>query len=189
MTISKRALQSFDRLVANDPEGALFQICAAIEETAKREGRPKGKKGYKAWVADNIPIITAIGIGPALAGIRIAYSHPELPATLDGAHGFEDIVYHVVRCGLYHAASLPTDVHITENQIGADSTGALLIPKHLVTGLVVAVIASPSNAGETSSSRHFFEVSGVRFDLDSQWGRRDDLLKELMAARSSMPTP
>jgi hypothetical protein len=188
MSITKRVIDAFAKMVANDPDGALFQICAAIEKTAKRERRPKGKKGYKAWVSDNVPIITAIGIGPALAGLRVAYSHPELPPSADGAHGIEDIIYHVVRCGLYHDASLPTDLQITEDKVGSGQAGELLIPKNLVLGLIVAVAASPANANEQTTTGYFFSIADTRFELDKVWGKRASLLTQLKTLRASPGT-
>jgi hypothetical protein len=151
MSVGKRVTEAFDKMLANDPEAALFQICAAVEHTAKGEGRPGGKTSYKSFLTDNIPIICAIGIGPALAGLGVPYTHPTLPATPDGSSRIEDIIYHVVRCGLYHEASLPGDIRFTKKVIGAAQDGTLNLPEMLVTGLIVAVVASPVNVNEHTS--------------------------------------
>ena len=71
VSIGKRVSEAFEKMIAGDFESALFQICAPIEETAKREGYSAGKKGYKAWLKDSIPLITTIGIGPALTGLSV----------------------------------------------------------------------------------------------------------------------
>lgn len=176
MSIGKRVIEAFDKMVASDSEGALFQICAAIEETAKREGRKRGRGGYKEFLSDNIPIIAKIGIGPALAGIEIRCNHPELPKSSDGTYKIEDIVYHLVRCGLYHSASLPDGLHITDNRIGSDKEGNILIPKTIITGLIVAVVASPANKNECIKSNHYLSFEDKKYFLNDLWGEREKIM-------------
>lgn len=175
--VGRRVSKAFEELLRNDPGEALFEICAAIEGTARREGLPHGH-GYKQFVGNNLPIISGIAFGPALSGLRVRYSHPELPATSDGIATLEDIVYHVFRCGLYHTGKLPDDIEFTDHTVGAKN-GVLFIPKMVVAGLIVAVVASPANAGGRTSPSYFFERSGKRYVLNNLWGRREQLLVDL----------
>lgn len=186
MSIAKRVTQAFERMLECDPESALFQICAAIEETSRREGRAKGRRGYKAFLTANVPIICGVGLGVPISGLRLGFRHPDLPETEDGTAAIEDIVYHVCRCGLYHAASLPDSVRFTDNQIGSDSDGHLLLPLMFVNGLILAVVASPANAKEKTMSGYYVSVNGERFDLNESWGKRVDLTTRLkeMARRT-----
>ncbi|MCA0375263.1 MAG: hypothetical protein LCH84_06315 [Gemmatimonadetes bacterium] len=183
MSIEKRVNQAFQAIVRGDPEEALFQICTAIEATAKLESGAGGKKSYMTWIERNIPVICAIGIGPALAGLRFGFAHRDLPPSKDGSHSLSEIVYHLMRCSLYHASGLPDHIRITENQIGPDDHGHLLIPKFLIVGLIYAVVASPANAGVATTTGHFVTVDGVRYNLDAQWGQRDKLVNTLVTAR------
>ena len=179
MTVAKRVSESFAALLKGDTESALLHICAAIEATARLEAGAKGKKGYKHWVRSNTPLITAVGIGPALAGLRIAYSHPELPPSQDGSHDLGDLIYHVVRCSLYHEGALPDNVQLTDNQIGSNPSGDLLLPRNIVLGLLVAVVASKANVGLNIDPGHYFTAHGKRFVLTQYRGRRSALTKEL----------
>jgi hypothetical protein len=184
MSVRKRVEEAMGKIIANDPEAALFQICAAIEETSKREGRrPAGKKGYKEFLGHWMPIISGFGLGHMIRGLKIPYSHPKIPASPDGSCKFEDIVYHVVRCGLYHSASLPNDIVFTENELGGGNTspvGALKLPTRIVTGLIMAIVASPANAAETCDPGYFLEFNGELFFLNQWWGKATDLLDRMV---------
>jgi hypothetical protein len=172
MSIGKRVTEAFEKMLSDDPEGALFAICAAIEETARRERRQKGRHGYKALIADNIHLVTGFGLGHPIASLRMGYSHPNLPTDDDGNAQIEDIVYHVMRCGLYHTAALPASVIFTNNRIGGNGKGDLLLPKSMVSGLIVFVVCSPANTGETTDPSFCVTAFGRNFFLNRIWGKR-----------------
>jgi hypothetical protein len=179
VSISKRVSDAFEKFLAGDPEAALFNICAAVGKTAKLEGGREGGSGYKEWVAQNIPLITAVGLGPALSGLAIGHTRPNIRSSATGNSNLEDLVYHAVRCGLYHDAELPSGMRITENEIGTDPQGNILIPKYLVLGLIIAVLGSASNSLEKVNEGYYFAAEGKEFELNQYWGRGKDLLAEL----------
>jgi hypothetical protein len=179
MPISTRVTEAFTKLKAGDPTEALFAICAAVERTARGEGLPKGKSGFKQFVATSMPVIAAIGVGPALAGVRFSYSHPDLKPSADGTCGLEDVVYHLVRCGLYHDAEISPQLVFTANQIGPGTGGTLMIPAGVVAGLIIAVVAAPSNTSGRTQPGFFVGVGERRYVLNDWWGRRDELIADL----------
>jgi hypothetical protein len=181
VSISKRVNAAFKAMLEGDAEDAFFEICAAAEATSRAESGTKGKSSFKSWVTRNVPLVAAAAIGPALAGIRIAYSHPELKPTPDGTHDLAELIYHVVRCGFYHDAELPSNVTLTDNVIGGGPNGELKLPKNLVLGLIVAVVASPCNSKMSIPLNYYFTVHGVRFTLAACRGARDALVKQLSA--------
>lgn len=182
MSVRNRVTRSWLALAADDPEEALFQICAAVEMTARAEGRLPGRGTYKAFIRDNMPIIATLGVGPALAGIRFTFAHPDLcPCSEDGTIGLEDVTYHLLRCGLYHTAQLPPEIEFTDNKLGPTTEGRLLLPKGLIAGLIIAVVASPSNAAERTDPVFWLECHGTRFLLNDLWGTRDSTVAQLIS--------
>jgi hypothetical protein len=176
--------KAWEALNVKNYEEGLKQICSAVEATAKKEGRSKKRQGYMDFIRDNMPLIGSIAFSP-VEGVRIVFSHPELPADAAGTVGLEDIVYHSVRCGLYHSSELPNYLRIVDGSIGTDPAGKiLLLPFHLVTGLVVAVVASPANAGLDIDPDHWFTYHGREIRLREIRGKRDELLAELIALRA-----
>lgn len=182
MSIGKRVTDSFEKMLRGDAEGALFAICAAVEETARREGRLRGKRSFKEFITDNFNIISGIGFGNPVKSLSIHYTHPDLPASPGGVSRFDDILYHVIRCGLYHAAALPENVSLTENVLGHDGKGTLQLPKNIVSGLIVAVVASPGNAGERTNPSFYFETIAGNFILNDIWGKQAEVKQRLIDA-------
>ena|SRR6185437_7655470 len=188
MGIGKRVSEAFAKMIENDPEQALIQICAPIEETSQLEGRPGGKKSYKAFLSDNIGIICGFGLGRMLAGLKISYAHPEIEASPDGTCSLEQIAYHIFRCGVYHRSGLPGSIQFTDNRIGPGEGGILEIPKHIVTGLIMSVVASPVNSREICTPGRFVQINGQEFHVNEWWGKADELRKQLGIAIGGRPT-
>jgi hypothetical protein len=175
MSIGKRVSKAFDELLVSDTSEALFELCAAVEETAVREGRPEGKKSYKEFLRANADIICGFGMGIMLAGFYVHYSHSKIKLRPDGTCAFEDIIYHAFRCGHYHKASILSDIVFTENSLGGKVGGPLNFPRHLIMGILMAVVASPANASETCNPGHYVILRQETFILTDWWGRSVDL--------------
>src|SRR5262245_13698054 len=109
MPIGKQVSDAVTKMDAKDPEGALFAICAAIEATATKEFGAGGRRNYKDFIHQNLDVITWTAFGPRILNLKLAYQHPDVKLDADGLCTFEDIMYHVVRCGLYHTTDLPNN--------------------------------------------------------------------------------
>ena len=110
MGVGKRISDTIDKMQAGDPEGALFQICAAIDVTARNEFGKSGRGSYKDFIHQNLGLITDIAFGGRrFLNLNLEYDHPELKKNPDGCVPVQDIFYHAIRCALYHEASLPDD--------------------------------------------------------------------------------
>jgi len=180
MSIEKRITEAFEKIIENDPEAALFQICAAIEKTAKNEDLAKGREGFKKFISNNIPIIASVGGGSPVQGISIVCSHLDLPNTKDNVYSLEDIVYHLLRCGLYHSAEIPEKIIITDKRLGTDNRGTIFIPQNFVVGLIIAVIASPANINGQIDENFYIILKNKKFTLNNIWGKRDEINSELI---------
>jgi hypothetical protein len=177
MSVGERVAQAIGRMDARDPEGALFQICAAVEVTARREYGGKGGAIYRQFVHENLGLITKAALGPSISNLRLAFEHPEIERGPDGRCSVQEIVYHAVRCGLYHEAGLPPNLKFTEEQRIRIDGGTLYLPASLVYGLIVAVISCPANKDETAPAPDCgVSVRGFLIPLGKLWGKRAELL-------------
>lgn len=175
MSIGKRVSEAIDKMEASDPEGALFAICAALEATATKEFGKPGRASYKDFLHQNLALITRVAFGPKIMNMRLQFSHPHLQANADGVYTFEEILYHAVRCGMYHEAELPSNLHfIPEKQIRAKD-GALFLASSLIYGLIVAVLVAPVNASETALKASMFNLGDLPIPIRHLWGRRAEL--------------
>jgi len=175
--IAARIGDALQKVSAGDAEGALFHVCAAIEATAHREGRGRGRAAYKAFLSDNVGIITGVTLGTYLSGLKVEFSHPELHRSKSeiaaGPPGIEEFVYCLMRCSLYHTTELSSALRLTSNKIGTDSEGYLLLPRSLVIGLIVAVVVSPANADEQIESSYSVGFLGNPYVVNDLWGQRE----------------
>lgn len=177
--IAHRVDNAVDAMLRGDAIQALHDICSAIEATAGRHYGQGGKATYKRFLKDNLAIITKCGLGMCISqSFRIAYSHPTINST-DGLCSIEDILYHAVRCGLYHTTELPNSIRFIDERIfrAQGVTGTLEVPSDLIWGLIIAVVVCPANALEASEREHILNFSscGVSIPLSSMWGQLDKL--------------
>lgn len=178
MSVGKQISETIDKMQAGDPEGALFQLCATIEVTANKEFGRQGGSCYKDFIHQNLALITSVAFeGLKGHNLHIAYDHPKLKRNPDGVVPVQDILYHVVRCGLYHEAALPDSLKFTnEGEIRTDENGVLILPSALIYGLIIAVVVSPSNQDERAPKESMLKLGGFGIPVNKLWGRRGELL-------------
>ncbi|MBE7466105.1 MAG: hypothetical protein HS116_21725 [Planctomycetes bacterium] len=185
MSIAKRVAETFERMAQNDAEAALLPISTAIDATATKHFKRRGRKSYKDFIHENLGLITKVGFGPTIMNINLRYNHPDLKAGPNGLCTIQDILYHVVRCGLAHAAELPSTLKfVDENRIQVEN-GLLVLPASLIYGLIVAVIVCPENSNQTISSNYVLNTRGFRIVLNDWWGRKSEL-EDLLAGKESI---
>lgn len=178
MSVGKRVSDTIDKMEAGDPDGALFQICAAVDFTAKNEFSNSGRRSYKDFIHQNLGLITDIAFGGRkILNLNLAYDHPEIKKNADGCVPVQDIFYHAVRCGLYHKTSLPDNLKFTdEMQIRIEEDGVLVLPSALIYGLITAVVVSPANRDEHAPKEGMLNFGDFPIPINKLWGRRDELL-------------
>jgi len=176
MSIGKQVTDAINKMQLSDYEGALFAICAAIEATAKKEFAQRGREAYKKFVHENFGLITEVGLGSTILNLYLSFDHPELKKNSAGSYKFEDILYHVVRCGLYHDASLPNDLRFTDEKKIRYDNGALILPAAIIYGLIMAVVVSPANQNESADKWCVLNFGDFPIPISRLWGRRHELV-------------
>jgi hypothetical protein len=187
MSIGKRVSEAWDKLEAGDPESALFAICPAVDATAKREFGKGGRRSYKDFISNNMQLITMLGLG-GMNTKELWLPYPNIGKNEDlkkgeggfyplGLYPFEEIVYHIVRCGLGHEAELPPDLEFVDKpEIRSDPSGKLFLPASLVLGLIFAVMLAPVNKDETDSKSRSIRLGDqYPVPLSRLWGRRSEV--------------
>ena len=125
-------------------EESLCLTCSAIDACSALTYPDKGVTNrYKLFLKENFRTISEKGFpGISANGIKIKVNAniPELKADHDGFVNMEQIIYHVVRCGLVHSCSINTSVVFTEQTIiGNWNADKFYLPKNLIWGLIAAV--------------------------------------------------
>ena len=172
-------------MAAGDAEGALLAISSALGATATRHfGRP-GRSSYKAFLHKNLSLITRVGFGRTILNINLRYRHPDLKATPGDSHPIQDILYHVVRCGLSHSAALPETLRFVDERKFQVEDDLLVLPSSLIYGFIVSVVVCPENSDQSLSDEYGLNVCGIQVMLNDLWGRRD-ILDDLFEKASAI---
>ncbi len=179
MSIAKKVVQAIEEMARNDPEAALTSASIAVAATA-RLAHPKLKdnEAHKQFLNDNMGLIASIALpvirvtGQAKLVLGGKYTHPRVKAAKDGYTSLADILYHVVRCSLVHEAGLPSNVQFSEGTL-VSQPDKLVLPRTIVSGLIVAVVVATVNKAEMIAPSYQFTFGGKSIPLNDLWGRRD----------------
>ncbi|MBL7780340.1 MAG: hypothetical protein JNM22_03915 [Saprospiraceae bacterium] len=158
---------------------SLALICSAIDATAQKvfPSERKNNNRNKKFISKYLRIITAFGFPGILAsGIRIKCENiRDLHTDRDGYVGIEDIIYHIIRCGLIHECEIDSRIEFTDDTIIDDFDGVFKIPKQVFWGLALAVILCEKNIGEVTADEVSINLNGKDFAIDELWGQEGNL--------------
>jgi hypothetical protein len=175
VSIGKQVSEAIDKMQVGDTEGALHALCSAIDATATQEYGKRGKESFKQFIHSNFGLISSVALGPQVLNLNLEYSHPDLPPSADGKHSIQDILYHAVRCELYHTTDLPTNIRFVDKKQIACDKGGIVLPASFLYGLIMAVVAAPSNSSVSSPKPNVFNIGDLALPISKLWGRRAEL--------------
>ncbi|MNO25526.1 hypothetical protein D3C76_153660 [compost metagenome] len=144
-------LKAAEQLYDNDfYEEAFCLVCIAIDASAQKE-YPNLKVGerYKRFITSHFITICNKGFPGIIASfirVKVNVDVKNLRVDENGYVGMEDIIYHVIRCGLVHDCAIDQSVRFIDSTIIGDwQEGSFLLPKAIIVGLMDAVKGSLDN--------------------------------------------
>lgn len=125
-------------------EEALCLVCNAIDACASQVYPDKGvNERYKQFLKDHFREITEVGFpGISANSIRIKVNAEidQLRLDSNGYADMEQIIYHVVRCGLVHDCAIDQSVVFIDRTIIGDwDDGRFYLPRAIIFGLIAVV--------------------------------------------------
>ena len=188
INIGDRLKEAIDYMDRKSPiEYALTPTCIALDLTAKKVARKdkSSRSDYKDFISDYMWLITYMGLPGILAGqIKIKFSHPDIKNDSKGYCGIEDIVYHVIRCGLIHSTGLDSRIRWEEGTVlGTDNSGILTLSSKFIWGLIGAIVFCPQNRDEKIGKTYWISIGDFKFFIQEVWGRVD-LAKQVISMNS-----
>lgn len=178
MSISKRITEAIDKMAVGVTESALISASIAVDATASQVYPAKrNNQAYKDWLHDNLPLITIVGMGNvSIENMHLAYSHCDLQPDDKGRCLIEQIIYHVVRCGLLHKAKLPNTLKFSSEGVIKIEGDTLTLGSSLIKGLIMAVVVCEVNAKERTLDNYGIAVFDKSLSLNELWGKKEVLL-------------
>lgn len=128
-------------------EESLCLTCIAVDACAA-QAYPDKKvtERYKLFLKDHFRTISNIGF-PGISAdnikIKVNTNIENLKLDADGYVNMEQIIYHVLRCGLVHDCNIDRTIIFTDRTIIGDwNTDKFHIPKAIIWGLIAAIESS-----------------------------------------------
>lgn len=181
ITVGDRIQSMIDHMGKGEFELALSDVCIAIDITSQRyfEEDKSSATCYKKFLRENIWMILATGMGSMIAeSIKIPFSHPDIKMDQEGYCTLEQIVYHVMRCGLIHGTGENSKI-VWNNQISLvlDKDKNLNLSPSFIWGFALCVIVSPVNKNERVGDTCWISTCGFRYLINDLWGKRESVKK------------
>ena len=151
VTVGDRIQSVIDHMEKGEIELALSDVCIAIDVTSQKlYGEKSSASCYKRFLKDNMWIIIVTGMGSLISeSIKIPFQHEDIKSDDQGYCTLEQIVYHVMRCGLIHGTG--EDSKIIWNYripLALDPHGYLNLSPSFIWGLVLSVVVCEANEHE-----------------------------------------
>ena len=186
MSIGKRIEEAVEKMQRGDAEAALIPTSIALDATAKKE-YPQIRRNdvaYKQFIRENFGFITKVAFrGTTIGALHVKFDHQDVRPGRDGTCSIEQILYHVVRCGLIHDGQIPKNLRfVKEDVIKCEGGKSLTLPAGLVYGLIAAVVVAGSNASERVRDDLVFNFRGRAAPVNEVWGQKEKLLDVLARA-------
>lgn len=137
-------LESAEILYNNEKyEEALCLVCIAVDaRSANQYPNKKNAERYKLFLKDHFPTICKYGFpGIEASSIRIKVNIQciALKPDKNGYVDMEQIIYHVLRCGLVHECNIEKTILFTDTSIIGDWNEKFYIPKDIIWGLIESI--------------------------------------------------
>jgi hypothetical protein len=176
MSIANQVSDAKQKLVADRFEDAVVASSVALSATARLEYPKNGdKEACRKFLEGNLPIISKIAwiLFGVSQPINFRYRRLDSKASGISVRTMPEMLYDVVRCTAVHEAKLPDNLRFTKAPvIHVGNDGELVLPIDLIYGLLIAIVASPKNAGQIIEEDPVFSFQEKNIKINSLWGNR-----------------
>ena len=178
ITVGDRIQAAIDHMDRREVELALSDVCIAIDITAQKyfNADKSSASLYKKFLQENMWIILTAGFGGVVVeGIKVPFSHPDIKGDDQGYCTLDQIIYHVMRCGLLHGTGEKDGIIWSNQTVLAYSDGILYISPNFIWGMMMAVIACPCNSQEHVNDTSWIALASFKYLVNDLWGKRSSV--------------
>lgn len=179
VSVGNRIQSVIDHMGKNEIELALSDVCIAVDITAQKYyGESQSSAScYKRFLKENIWMIVVTSMGSLLAdSIKIPFQHKDIKSDEQGYCTLEQIIYHVMRCGLIHGTGEDSKI-IWNNRIplALDKDGNLNLSPSFIWGLALCVIVCDVNRNEKVGETCWISTASFKYLVNDLWGKRKNI--------------
>ena len=179
ISVGDRIQSVIDHMDKGEIELALSDVCIAVDVTAQKYyGESKSSAScYKKFIKDNIWMIVMTGMGPLITdSIKLPFSHDYISSDDQGYCTLEQIVYHVMRCGLIHGTGESNKINWNPLiPLVLDKDGVLTLSPSFIWGLALSVIVCEVNKDEKVRETSWISTASFKYLINDLWGKRENI--------------
>lgn len=176
ITVGDRIQSMIDHMGKGEIELALSDVCIAVDITAQKYyGEPSSASCYKKFIKENIWMIIVTGMGSLITHtIMLPFHHEKIRSDKDGYCTLEQIIYHVMRCGLIHGTGEDSKIVWNTNvPLAIDTNGNLNLSPSFIWGLALCVITCNVNCDEHVNDTCWISTASFKYLINDLWGKHD----------------
>lgn len=179
VSIGDRIQNMVDFMVKGKFDSALSEVCIAIDITSQLyySSTQSNNKLYKSFLKENMWLILMTGMAAVTDSIKVPFLHKDIKSDQNGYCTLEEIIYHVMRCGLAHGTGAGNKIiwSINGMTISIDGNGNLVLSPSFIWGMALSVIACPNNAKEKVGDTYWLSTATFKYLINDLWGRLDSV--------------
>lgn len=181
VSVGNRVQSMIDHMEKNELELALSDICIAIDITSQKYYNESTSSAscYKRFLKEHMWMIIVTGMNSIIAEtIKLPFKHENIKSDKDGYCTLEQIIYHVMRCGLIHGTGEGNKIIWNRNvPLAIDGNQNLILSPAFIWGLALCVIACPINNYEQVGDLCWISTASFKYLINDLWGKRDSVEK------------
>ena len=179
VSVGQRVQSMIDHMSKGEIELALSDICIAIDITSQKYyNEPNSSAScYKRFLKENIWMIVVTGMGSLITeAVKLPFTHKDIKSDYEGYCTLEQIIYHVMRCGLIHGTGEESKIVWNTNvPLAIDKDQNLNISPSFIWGLALCVITCPVNLHERVGDYCWISTATFKYLINDLWGKRDSV--------------
>ena len=179
VSIGQRVQSMIEHMSKGEVELALSDICIAIDITSQKYyNEPNSSAScYKRFLKENIWMIVATGTGSLITeAVKLPFTHKNIKSDSEGYCTLEQIIYHVMHCGLIHGTGEESKIIWNANiPLAIDEEQNLNISPNFIWGLALCVITCPVNLHERVEDYSWISMGTFKYLINDLWGKRDSV--------------
>ena len=179
VSVGQRVQSMIDHMSKGEIELALSDICIAIDITSQKYyNEPNSSAScYKRFLKENIWMIVVTGMGSLITeAVKLPFTHKDIKSDYEGYCTLEQIIYHVMHCGLIHGTGEESKIVWNTNvPLAIDKDQNLNISPSFIWGLALCVITCPVNLHERVGDYCWISMATFKYLINDLWGKRDSV--------------
>ena len=181
VSVGQRVQSMIDHMSKGEIELALSDICIAIDITSQKYYNESTSSAtcYKRFLKENMWMIVVTGMGSLITEtVKLPFTHKDIKSDSEGYCTLEQIIYHVMRCGLIHGTGEDSKI-IWNNRIplALDKDRNLNLSPSFIWGFALCVIACPANRKEKVGDTCWISTASFKYLINDLWGKRESVKK------------